>query len=399
MARFWLAALCLLAYAPTLSIPLLEDDFPNIEQSIGYGSTVPWTELLSDSTFRLRATSYPIFQWTHAIGGLQPEYYRAVSLLLHIIASWLLYAVARSWRPFHEAAFWAAAFFAIHEGHQEAVMWFSAINELLLFIFGLAAIQCWQRAEVNPRWHAAGVPFFALALLSKESALILLLLFVLVRPGAITFRYWPWVPYLLLALGALSSVVQSRFSSFRFMDGSFSLSAPFWLVLPRGVFRLLWIWGVLAIALWAYRRLPRRAAILALMWIAAALIPYAFLTYSLNIPSRQVYLASAGLGLLVGSAYTLAIRPLGVRMAAAVAVAILAHNVGLIWIKKKQQFEERAAPTKALIHQAKVTSGPIRLRCFPQPALVAEAALHLSEPGKPSRLIIERPGSPCSFPP
>ena len=37
------------------------------------------------------------------------------------------------------AAFWAAAFFAVHEGHQEAIVWYSAISELLVFFFGLGS--------------------------------------------------------------------------------------------------------------------------------------------------------------------------------------------------------------------------------------------------------------------
>ena len=35
----------------------------------------------------------------------------------------------------------------MYEGHQEAVMWFSAINELLMFGFGMASLWCWMTAR------------------------------------------------------------------------------------------------------------------------------------------------------------------------------------------------------------------------------------------------------------
>ena len=103
--------------------------------------------------------------------------------------------------------------------------------------------------------------------------------------------------YVGLAALAVASVVATRAYSFRFADGSFSLHAPFWIAWPRGFARLMWIWGWIAAAILAmrYREADvRKAAIAALAWIAVALLPYSFLTYSTQIPSRQTYLASAG---------------------------------------------------------------------------------------------------------
>src|SRR6202050_3522664 len=84
------------------------------------------------------------------------------------------------------AAFWAAAFFAVYEGHQEAIMWFSGNNELLMFLFGGASLWCWIKASSEPRheWtlRAAGLLLYVLALISKESAYIFLPLFLLATP-------------------------------------------------------------------------------------------------------------------------------------------------------------------------------------------------------------------------
>ncbi|MEI9970792.1 MAG: hypothetical protein WDO73_01375 [Ignavibacteriota bacterium] len=156
-------------------------------------------------------------------------------------------------------------------------MWFSAINELLQFFFGIVALWCWQRGG-KMLW--AGLPLFALALLSKESALIVLTLFVLVgerRPGL------RLVPYVALAAIAVASVAASRDVSFRFSDGSFSLHAPFWNHMafqlssdtvdlgPRGNRRH-------SPGARPRSTSPRRR--LAWLWIGIGLIPYSFLTYS-----------------------------------------------------------------------------------------------------------------------
>ena len=46
--------------------------------------------------------------------------------------------------------------------------------------------------------------------------------------------------------------------------------------------------------------MPGNRPAVALVWMGLALVPYSFLTYSTQIPSRQTYLASAGLALLAG---------------------------------------------------------------------------------------------------
>jgi hypothetical protein len=275
-------------------------------------------------------------------------------------------------------ALWAAAFFAVHEGHQEAVMWFSAINELLMFAFGAGALLCWMLARRRARggWlEIAGVILFALALLSKESAVIFLPLFLLTLPFKDWRRALPrLVPYAVLAGIAVASVVSTRAYSFRFSDGSFSLHAPFWITWPHSYFRLLWIWGFIAAAMLLWRK-HRVSLLPPLIWIGVALVPYSFLTYSTEIPSRQVYLASVGLALLFG----LAVAQMPSRSwVPAVIALMLIHNVAYLWVKKRGQFMERAAPTEQLIELARRTDGLIRVRCFPRSMSIAEEAVRLA---------------------
>jgi hypothetical protein len=188
-------------------------------------------------------------------------------------------------------------------------------------------------------------------------------------------------PHVVLVLLALASILQSRSNSFRFSDGSFSLHAPFWLTWPHSLARLLWIWGwpaVLVLFVFGEARW-RRGALAALAWMGIALVPYSFLTYSTQIPSRQVYLASAGLALLVGLALAQYERR---RMAGVVLALMLLHNTVYLWTKKRAQFVERAAPTDQLIGMARRTPGAIWIQCFPLPGIVAEEAVRLAT-GRP----------------
>lgn len=378
-----LAALCVVAYAPALNLPLIEDDYPNIAQAQLFGG---YAAPLANPIFRLRSTSYwamlPLYRAVH----LAPFAYHAASLILHMANTWLVYFACLTWPRTRRAALWAAGFFAVHEGHQEAVMWFSAIAELLQFFFGGLALLCWMRGRW---WNAAGIACFALALISKESAVVFLALFLLTAP-----RHWRWLPpYAALAALALASVLATSGYSFRFSDGSFSLHAPFWITWPRGVERILWIWGFVAAAAIALRwqdRQLRTTALLALAWTGIALAPYSFLTYSTQIPSRQTYLASAGLAVLFGLATARLFDERGAARKVAIGLAAVAllTNVGYLWTRKRAQFLERAAPTEQLIRVAREKGGPVWVRCFPRPLLIAQEALHLGAGLPPEDVIL-----------
>jgi hypothetical protein len=380
-----LALLCCVAYVPLLRIPLIEDDYPSLAQAQTLGAPSHVWDLLFHSAFQARATSVWSMYLLWKAFALTPWVYHLASLLLHIVNTWLVYGICRGRTGMRQAAFWAAAFFAVAEGHQEAVMWFTAINELWMFLFGAAALLCWMHGR------KLGILLFALALLSKESAVIFLPLFLLAAPGRRNWR--DWAPYVALATLMTGSIFLGR--SFRFSDGSFSLHAPFWITWPRGFGRVLWIWGWIAALLIWFRGdvKQKRSALFAGAWIIVALLPYIFLTYSTEIPSRQTYLASVGLAMLVGLAFSTLDRR---AATAALAVAILAHNVGYVWVKKRAQFLERAAPTEQLISLAKTTQGPIWVKCFPRVPWIAEEAVHLGA-GKPASTVVwKQPDAPAA---
>jgi hypothetical protein len=382
-----LALLAVVAYLPMFQQPLLQDDYPNLEQARIYGPVSGWHAMFAEGTFRLRATFYVLTAAVDRLFGPAPLAFHATSLALHILCTWLVYALG-SWR----IAGWrisaaAAAFFAVHEGHQEAVMWYSASSELLMFLFGMASLLCWIRLiekQGGWRWYAASLACFVLALLSKESAVILAALFLL--PLAGTGRRWRgflwWLPFGALAALDVWLILGTRAYSFRFHDGSFSLAAPFWITLPVSCARLLWVWGFLALLVIAVLRVKQSRQILRLaaIWIPLALLPYSFLLYMHRVPSRQTYLASLGLAWIVGAGFWALQSRMRLHrhaMVAAVVVLVLAANIGYLWTKKRHQFLERAAPVEALIALAHKTPGPIYMRCYPDPQMIYEAALRI----------------------
>jgi hypothetical protein len=375
-----LAVLCVAAYAPALSLPLMEDDYPNIAQALGFRSAAA---PLENPIFRTRATSYWAMQGLYGAFRMTPAAYHVASLLLHIANTWLLFWALQAWPGTRAAALWAAGFFAVYEGHQEAVIWFSAINELLQFLFGGLALLLWMRGR---RWVAVSVVCFGLALISKESALVFLGLLAFGAVGRKSSApVWTILLYAALAGVAVVAIASTREYSFRFTDGSFSWRAPFWMTLPRAMGRMLWVWGLVALVILGWRERARSLAVAAqkgapaLVWMAVALLPYSFLTYSAQIPSRQTYLASAGLAALFGLAMSsLWAGTERARIAACALAAIaLLHNAGYIWVKKVPQFVARARPTEQLIRVARERGGPIWIECFPLARITAEAALRL----------------------
>jgi len=448
---FIIAVLAIVAYLPTLTQPFISDDYPGIKRSISY-SVSGWEALAKDPVERPRATTFIFSYAIYHLFGMRPAAFYSANILLHILNCWLLFAAGR-WRAVgYRAGFWAAAFFAVYEGHSEAIMWSSACNELLMFFFGFLSFIFWlvflEREKARLRWLALSFFFFLPSLLSKESAVIFVALFTLPlffpphqsEGGLVSLPRWlranliggrhvdlrlrhvglrqaPYLlPHALICVAYVISIFMAREQSLRFHNQSFVLSAPFWVTWTNSYGRMLWFWGLSAtVSMFLWSRSGRedrgsriedrgsriasearnaifdpRSSILDLrssifvsfIWMGIGFIPYMFVDYMHRIPSRHTYLASAGLGWLMGATIVVMKERYAKNYKWAPPVIlslILSHNVGYLWTKKRHQFLERAQPTERLIALARSVDGPIFVKCFP-PNLAqthAEAALEL----------------------
>src|SRR5215510_617835 len=442
---FLLAVLAVGAYLPTLTQPFISDDYPNIGLALAYGPISGWEAMANDSVERPRATAFIFSYAIYHLFGPRPAAFYSANILLHVLNCWLLFAAGR-WRAVgYRASFWAAAFFAVYEGHSEAIMWSSACNELLMFFFGFLSFIFWliflEREKARLRWLALSFFFFLPSLLSKESAVIFVALFALPlffpldqRRGGpecpprlepvnsirgrhaglplpyARLRLAPYLlPHALICVAYVISIFMARAQSLRFHNQSFVLSAPFWVTWTNSYGRMLWFWGLsAAISMFLWSRSgredrgsriasearnaifdlrssildPRSSILVSFVWMGIGFIPYMFVDYMHRIPSRHTYLASAGLGWLMGAAIVVMKERYTKNYKWAppvILLLILSHNVGYLWTKKRQQFMERAQPTERLIALARSVNGPIFVKCFP-PNLApthAEAALEL----------------------
>ena len=388
LVAFSVLVLSILAYGWAIWLPFISDDYLQIQLARDYGPISQWGALAQDSLYRCRATSLVLTYWLDRAAGLTPLYYHLVSLFLHVVDSLMVFALGM-WRPVGwKVSGLAACFFAVSQRHGEAVVWFSAVPELLVFFFVLACFLFWIRWLENTASlsYAGALGCYLLALLSKESAVAvvpLCLLAVLVHPARPLRKLWGMAPFALIAGAYFGLVYVSQQTNQHFSDGTFSLSAPFVETLLRSTGGLLWVWGVVSLSLLFTKsaRPWRPLMLLAAIWIAVTLLPYSFLTYMPRVPSRHTYLAS------VGTAFIVAVGLLTFRQYARqwnrvwlvpfVACIIVAHQSVYQWTVKQRQYADRARPTEELIDLAGKSGKEIHAKCFPFKPALADLALQL----------------------
>jgi len=160
----------------------------------------------------------PLLKLSYALNmtlGGEPAGFRIVNVLIHALSATLVWSLLRTrglrtgLAPAHAslAALLAAAIFALHPVQTEAVTYISGRSSSLAACFCLLSLYSWVRSEqsVGSRasawWQAACCLCFALAMATKETALVLpvaLLLYSSDRPLRDTLRRL--IPVLLLAV-------------------------------------------------------------------------------------------------------------------------------------------------------------------------------------------------------
>lgn len=384
--------LSMLAYGWAVRLPFMSDDYGQIAMARDLSSANGWSTLAGDALYRTRATSLVVIYQMDRWFGLNPIPYNLLSLGMHVVCSLLVFALGYWQRVGWQISAIAACAFAVGQRKSEAVVWLSAMPELLVFAFvllGFLSFVCWLQTNRGLA-YVASLLSFLLALLSKESAVALI---PLCGMAAILERRWAklWgvLPLALIGSGYFGLIFLARQSHLHFNDGTFSLDAPFTRVMMRSAIGLLWVWGILSLPVVATSeaRPWRRVLTIAGPWIILTLLPYSFLTYMPQVPSRHTYLASVGRCLILAVAFLTCYR-ISVKwrwhwLAPAIAIVMVVHQCGYLWLRKSAQYANRAEPTERLIRIGVRPANEIYANCFPYSPVVADAALLLTSPHRP----------------
>ncbi|HXW83997.1 MAG TPA: hypothetical protein VEJ86_06305 [Candidatus Binataceae bacterium] len=102
--------------------------------------------------------------------GVSPPGWHLSILAVHLVAVWLVFAIARELSANRLTPFGAAALFAVLPIHAEAVVWPAAIPETMSAAFELGAFLCFISSAAGQRRRLWAGLWFAAALLTHESA-------------------------------------------------------------------------------------------------------------------------------------------------------------------------------------------------------------------------------------
>jgi len=188
----WPLAVCGLAflvYSRSLFCGFVRDDTPQIlrnrqVQSWEYLPQLLGTHLWSQLGREVNVLFYrPLFSiWmllVHTFGGLEPWFWHLSSILLHVVATYLVFRLCQRLTGSEIGAAAAAAIFAVHPIHVDAVTWVSASCEVLFAIFALAAMLALLDSDKDgkPRvWSSAA--WYVAGLFAKETGIAMLAILV-----------------------------------------------------------------------------------------------------------------------------------------------------------------------------------------------------------------------------
>jgi 4-amino-4-deoxy-L-arabinose transferase-like glycosyltransferase len=176
----------LLAYLPTLRFDFVHDDRGQIlanpalrswQAVPGYFTAHVWSAV---APAFLGNDYRPLFLlWLRlnaAVFGFHPAGWHFTTIVAHLAATYAVIRLAaricRDW----PTALASGLIFGLHPVHFEAVAWISGLPEPLAAVFLLTAYLGWLRfrEEGRSRWLGASLILYALALLTKETAVVLL---------------------------------------------------------------------------------------------------------------------------------------------------------------------------------------------------------------------------------
>jgi Tfp pilus assembly protein PilF len=181
--------LALVVYSRSLFCGFIRDDSTQIVSNPQVQSWQYLPEILTSHLWSHSVGFYPHFYrplfafWMlviYTIGGLSPWFWHLSSILLHVACTYLVYRLSKRLIGGGIAAGVAAALFAVHPIHVDAVTWVSASNELMFSILTLVAmLVLWTPHEAGESWPilvSAGLYFTGL--FAKETGVTISVLLI-----------------------------------------------------------------------------------------------------------------------------------------------------------------------------------------------------------------------------
>jgi len=183
----WVLALTFAVYSPALRYDFVHDDWGQIVQNPAVHSwrAVPhyFTSHVWEGFMPEERTNYfrPLFLlWLRindALFGNRAWAWHLTTILSHLAATYLVWLLASRMGLSRGVAVLAALVFGVHPVHIEAVAWISGVTEPLLGVLLLGSLLCHisaqRKGESALRLQVISVAVFALAILEKETAVIL----------------------------------------------------------------------------------------------------------------------------------------------------------------------------------------------------------------------------------
>jgi len=167
-------------YSPSLDYPFIWDDKAVIRdnhylrspESIGlFFQTSFWKDRLPISRFDYRPLQMIVLSSISQLGGREPFWFRSANILLHLLTIWFVWKLVLRIGCKRRTALCAAAFFAFHPVHVEAVVNARNISELITAALLTTSLLLFLKKSSAANLCFSSLCFLA-ALLFKESALI-----------------------------------------------------------------------------------------------------------------------------------------------------------------------------------------------------------------------------------
>ena len=177
-----------IVYLGTLAFGFVYDDEPQILKNPAiqswrylpeYFTSHVWSAIYPHSTGNYYRPLFLLWlRLNYVMFGARPAGWHATSILCHVVATLLVFRVTEQLTLDRRIAFLAALIFGLHPAHIENVAWISGVTDPLMacLVLGSCSAFLSYRESRKTSHLALSLSCFVLALLAKETAIILPLL-------------------------------------------------------------------------------------------------------------------------------------------------------------------------------------------------------------------------------